>query len=195
MAIFHQSDGRFSYTKTGEFRVRCKAETPLTIIFLSLIPAGDFLILMLTKFIPAEMAELVGELLQYMLYFWSGLWFFIVVAIRAGVTCKYYADQNEFKITDNHKHTEYLFYADIVNIEYTPIKLFSKIPRGFRVKITTEYRTIVYDYLFFGNFGSTSPEDTPFHMLEQRAYAYQEPQQPHCDDDLLRSREDREGLI
>lgn len=194
MAVFYQSDGRFSYTKTGEFRVRCKAETPLTIIFLSLIPVGDFLIFKLVEYLQLEMDVNVGQLLDYACYFWAGLCVFIMGAIRAGVTCKYYADQNEFKITDNHKHTEYLFYADITGIEYTPIKLFSKIPRGFRVKITTEYRTIVYDYLFFGNFGSTSPEDTPFHMLEQRAYACQEPQQ-YYDDDLLRSREDREGLL
>lgn len=193
MAVFYQSDGRFSYTKTGEFRVRCKAETPLTIIFLSLIPVGDFLIFKLIEYLQLEMDMHVGQLLEYACYFWAGLCVFIMGAIRAGVTCKYYADQNEFKITDNHKHTEYLFYADITGIEYTPIKLFSKIPRGFRVKITTEYRTIVYDYLFFGNFGSTATEDTPFHMLEQRAYAYQEPQ--HCSDDILRSREDREGLL
>lgn len=193
MAVFYQSDGRFSYTKTGEFRVRCKAETPLTIIFLSLIPVGDFLIFKLVEYLQLEMDMQVGQLLEYACYFWAGLCIFIMGAIRAGVTCKYYADQNEFKITDNHKHTEYLFYADITGIEYTPIKLFSKIPRGFRVKISTEYRTIVYDYLFFGNFGSTATEDTPFHMLEQRAYAYQEPQ--HCNDDILRSREDREGLL
>lgn len=193
MAVFYQSDGRFSYTKTGEFRVRCKAETPLTIIFLSLIPVGDFLIFKLVEYLQLEMDMQVGQLLEYACYFWAGLCIFIMGAIRAGVTCKYYADQNEFKITDNHKHTEYLFYADITGIEYTPIKLFSKIPRGFRVKITTEYRTIVYDYLFFGNFGSISTEDTPFHMLEQRAYAYQKPQ--HCNDEILRSREDREGLL
>lgn len=193
MAVFYQSDGRFSYTKTGEFRVRCKAETPLTIIFLSLIPVGDFLIFKLVEYLQLEMDMQVGQLLEYACYFWAGLCIFIMGAIRAGVTCKYYADQNEFKITDNHKHTEYLFYADITGIEYTPIKLFSKIPRGFRVKISTEYRTIVYDYLFFGNFGSTATEDTPFHMLEQRAYAYQE--QQHCNDDILRLREDREGLL
>lgn len=193
MAVFWQSGEKFSYTKTGEFRVRCKAETPLTITFLLLIPVGDFLIFKLVEYLQLEMDMKVGQLLEYACYFWAGLCVFIMGAIRAGVTCKYYADQNEFKITDNHKHVEYLFYADIANVEYIPIKIFGCLPRGFRVIITTEYRTITYDYLFFGNFRSTSPEDTPFHLLEQRAYACQEPAPQY--DDLIKMREDREGLL
>lgn len=193
MAIFHQSSGRFSYTRTGEFRVRCKAETPLTIIFLLLIPVGDFLIFKLVEYLQLEMDMKVGQLLEYACYFWAGLCVFIMGAIRAGVTCKYYADQNEFKITDNHKHTEYLFYSDIVSVDYDPIKLFSCVPRGFRVTITTEYRTIVYDYLFFGNFGSSSPEDTPFHLLEARVQAVQEPLT--LDEHIAELRDDREGLL
>ena len=192
MAIFHQSGGRFSYTRTGEFRVRCKAETLLTIVFLILIPVGIILIVFLTKDYVKEVPQL-GELLSYMYGFWGMLCLFIIGAIRAGVTCKYYADQDEFKITDNHKHTEYLFYSDIVSVDYDPIKLFSCVPRGFRVTITTEYRTIVYDYLFFGNFGSSSPEDTPFHLLEARVQAAQETLTP--DEHIAQLRDDREGLL
>ena len=192
MAIFHQSGGRFSYTRTGEFRVRCKAETPLTIFFLLLIPAGIILVAFLTNDYLKEVPQL-GELLSYVYSFWGTLCLFIISAIRAGVTCKYYADQNEFKITDNHKHAEYLFYSDIVSVDYDPIKLFSCVPRGFRVTITTEYRTIVYDYLFFGNFGSSSPEDTPFHLLETRAQAVQEPLT--LDEHIAELRDDREGLL
>lgn len=135
----------------------------------------------------------LGELLSYVYSFWGMLCLFIISAIRAGVTCKYYADQNEFKITDNHKHAEYLFYSDIVNVDYDPIKLFSCVPRGFRVTITTEYRTIVYDYLFYGNFGSSSPEDTPFHLLETRAQAVQKPLT--LDEHIAELRDDREGLL
>jgi hypothetical protein len=192
MAIFHQSSGRFSYTRTGEFRVRCKAETPLTIFFLLLIPAGIILVAFLTNDYLKEVPQL-GELLSYVYSFWGMLCLFIISAIRAGVTCKYYADQNEFKITDNHKHAEYLFYSDIVSVDYDPIKLFSCVPRGFRVTITTEYRTIVYDYLFFGNFGSSSPEDTPFHLLETRVQAVQEPLT--LDEHIAELRDDREGLL
>ena len=192
MAIFHQSSGRFSYTRTGEFRVRCKAETSLTIFFILLIPAGIILAAFLTNDYLKEVPQL-GELLSYVYSFWGTLCLFIIGAIRAGVTCKYYADQNEFKITDNHKHTEYLFYSDIVSVDYDPIKLFSCVPRGFRVTITTEYRTIVYDYLFFGNFGSSSPEDTPFHLLETRVQAVQE--QLTLDEHIAELRDDREGLL
>ena len=192
MAIFHQSSGRFSYTRTGEFRVRCKAETPLTIFFLLLIPAGIILVAFLTNDYLKEVPQL-GELLSYVYSFWGTLCLFIISAIRAGVTCKYYADQNEFKITDNHKHAEYLFYSDIVSVDYDPIKLFSCVPRGFRVTITTEYRTIVYDYLLFGNFGSSSPEDTPFHLLETRVQAVQEPLT--LDEHIAELRDDREGLL
>lgn len=192
MAIFLQSCGRFSYTRTGEFRVRCKAETPLTIFFLLLIPAGIILVAFLTNDYLKEVPQL-GELLSYVYSFWGTLCLFIISAIRAGVTCKYYADQNEFKITDNHKHAEYLFYSDIVSVDYDPIKLFSCVPRGFRVTITTEYRTIVYDYLFFGNFGSSSPEDTPFHLLETRVQAVQEPLT--LDEHIAELRDDREGLL
>lgn len=192
MAIFHQSSGRFSYTRTGEFRVRCKAETSLTIFFILLIPAGIILVAFLTNDYLKEVPQL-GELLSYVYSFWGTLCLFIIGAIRAGVTCKYYADQNEFKITDNHKHTEYLFYSDIVSVDYDPIKLFSCVPRGFRVTITTEYRTIVYDYLFFGNFGSSSPEDTPFNLLETRVQAVQEPLTP--DEHIAELRDDREGLL
>ena len=192
MAIFHQSSGRFSYTRTGEFRVRCKAETSLTIFFILLIPAGIILVAFLTNDYLKEVPQL-GELLSYVYSFWGTLCLFIIGAIRAGVTCKYYADQNEFKITDNHKHTEYLFYSDIVSVDYDPIKLFSCAPRGFRVTITTEYRTIVYDYLFFGKFGSSSPEDTPFNLLETRVQAVQEPLT--LDEHIAELRDDREGLL
>ena len=190
MAIFHQSSGRFSYTRTGEFRVRCKAETSLTIFFILLIPAGIILVAFLTNDYLKEVPQL-SELLSYVYSFWGTLCLFIIGAIRAGVTCKYYADQNEFKITDNHKHTEYLFYSDIVSVDYDPIKLFSCVPRGFRVTITTEYRTIVYDY--FGNFGSSSPEDTPFNLLETRVQAVQEPLT--LDEHIAELRDDREGLL
>lgn len=192
MAIFHQKGGRFSYTKTGEFRVRNRAEIPLTIAFLLLIPAGIFLASVITRDLVKEVPQL-AELLGYVYEFWAGLCIFIIGAIRAGVTCKYYADQDEFRITDNRKHTEYLYYADIVNVEYKPMKLFGCLPRGFRVTITTAYRTIVYDYLFFGNFSSTSPEDTPFCLLEKRSDEIQNQRTP--DELIMMSREDREGLL
>ena len=160
--------------------MRCKAETSLTIFFILLIPAGIILVAFLTNDYLKEVPQL-GELLSYVYSFWGTLCLFIIGAIRAGVTCKYYADQNEFKITDNH------------SVDYDPIKLFSCVPRGFRVTITTEYRTIVYDYLFFGNFGSSSPEDTPFNLLETRVQAVQEPLT--LDEHIAELRDDREGLL
>lgn len=194
MAIIPQNGGRFSYTRTGEFRIKSKAEIPVTIIFLLLIPVGDFLLFALIKYLQLEMEQQVAQLIEYACAFWSGLCLFIIGAVRAGVTCKYYADEKEFKITDNHKHTEYLFYADIVNVDYAQTKFFGLLPRGFRVTITTVYRDIVYDYLFFGDFSSDSPEDTPFHLLEQRAYATQE-LEPSVDDQIMQLREDKGGLL
>lgn len=193
MAIIPQSGGRFSYTKTGEFRIKSKAEIPVTIIFLLLIPIGDMLIFSLIRYLQLETDQQVAQLIEYACAFWSGLCLFIIGAVRAGVTCKYYADEKEFKITDNHKHTEYLFYSDIVDVNYEQTKFFGCLPRGFKVTITTAYRTIVYDYLFFGNFSSTSPEDTPFYLLEQRSYAAQTPEQNN--DIIAKMREDREGLL
>ena len=192
MAIIPKEGGRFSYARSGEFRCRCKIETLLTIIFLALILVGDGLLLLLANRLGVDFEE-YGELLFDACFIWAGICVFIIGAIRTGVTYKYFADDNEFKITDNHKHTEYLFYADIVSVEYSPIKLFSRIPRGFHVTITTEYRTIEYDYLFFGHFRSTSPEDTPFYLLEKRSEAVQRPLTE--DEKLLMLREEKEGFL
>ena len=153
---------------------------------------GDGLLLLLANRLGVDFEE-YGELLFDACYIWAGICVFIIGAIHTGVTYKYFADDNEFKITDNHKHTEYLFYSDIVSVEYSPIKLFSRIPRGFHVTITTEYRTIEYDYLFFGHFRSTSPEDTPFYLLEKRS---EEVQRPLTEEEkLLMLREDKEGFL
>lgn len=193
MAIIPKEGGRFSYARSGEFRCRCKIETPLTFIFLALILAVDGLLLLLANRLGVGF-EQDGELLFDACYIWAGICVFIIGAIHAGVTYKYFADENEFKITDNHKNTEYLFYADIVSVEYSPIKLFSSIPRGFHVTIITLYRTIEYDYLFFGHFRSTSPEDTPFYLLEKRVEILQQaPLTP--DEQIAHLREDKEGLL
>ena len=192
MAIIPKEGGRFSYARSGEFRCRCKIETLLTIIFLALILVGDGLLLLLANRLGVDFEE-YGELLFDACFIWAGICLFIIGAIHTGVTYKYFADDNEFKITDNHKHTEYLFYSDIVSVEYSPIKLFSRIPRGFHVTITTEYRTIEYDYLFFGHFRSTSPEDTPFYLLEKRSEAVQRPLTE--DEKLLMLREEKEGFL
>ncbi|MDY4587149.1 MAG: hypothetical protein SPD47_01730 [Oscillospiraceae bacterium] len=192
MAIIPKEGGRFSYARSGEFRCRCKIETLLTIIFLALILVGDGLLLLLANRLGVDFEE-YGELLFDACFIWAGICVFIIGAIHTGVTYKYFADDNEFKITDNHKHTEYLFYSDIVSVEYSPIKLFSRIPRGFHVTITTEYRTIEYDYLFFGHFRSTSPEDTPFYLLEKRSEAVQRPLTE--DEKLLMLREEKEGFL
>lgn len=192
MAIIPKEGGRFSYARSGEFRCRCKIETLLTIIFLALILVGDGLLLLLANRLGVDFEE-YGELLFDACFIWAGICVFIIGAIHTGVTYKYFADDNEFKITDNHKHTEYLFYSDIVSVEYSPIKLFSRIPRGFHVTITTEYRTIEYDYLFFGHFRSTSPEDTPFYLLEKRSEAVQRPLTE--EEKLLMLREDKEGFL
>lgn len=193
MAIYPNSGGRFSYTRTGQFRCRTKAELPLVMIFLALIPIGDYFLLKIPELTGAEEVSQIYEFVQDACTLWCGLCVFLVSAAMLGVTYKYYAGEDEFKITDNRRRTEYFYYSDIVSVEYIPITLITNYIRGYQVTITTKYRSVTYDYITFGIRRIDSVKETPFHLLEERAKAVQSGTEEA--DILNRIREDREGVL
>ena len=93
-------------------------------------------------------------------------WWLVRIA-HSGVTCRYEGDDNEFRITDNHKHTEIFYYPDVTGIEYKPLKYLNKRQRGYTVTIKTKYRVVKYQYIANGRQHVNSPADTPFFLLEQ----------------------------
>lgn len=193
MAIYPQYGGRFSYTRTGEFRCRTKAELPVAVIILTLIPLGVIFLLSLPKLLNVENVDEIYEMAVYAADFRSGLCVFIIGAVMTGVTFKYYAGDDEFKITDNRKRTEYFYYSDVESVDYVPITLITKYVRGYQVTITTKYRKVTYDYIGFGLRRVASVKETPFYLLEMRSKAVREGYAET--DDITRLREDRERIL
>lgn len=77
----------------------------------------------------------------------------------------YEADGKEFRITDHKGHKETIYYNDVTEVKYSPLKIFG-IQRGYKVDIITKYRTISYKYLFLKNRKFQKTGETPFKIIE-----------------------------
>ncbi len=79
---------------------------------------------------------------------------------------RYEADRLEFRITDPKGKSEAIYYIDVTDVRYSPLKLFG-IQRGYKVEIITKYRTITYDWLFLKNRKFQKTSESPFHVIEE----------------------------
>ncbi len=79
----------------------------------------------------------------------------------------YTADGKEFRISDKNGRTEIIYYCDVLNVNYKPIKFLWR-ERGYHVDIITKYRTITYHCLFLANKRYQNTKDLPFHIIEER---------------------------
>lgn len=154
---------RFGFKARGEFRCQGWFEIPVTILGLLMIIPGYFVAKYLMSY------ALLGVLgLLVFIPVWGIIMWWIVRVGHTGVTYRYEADDNEFRITAP-KNTETLYYKDIAAVNYKPKYFLNRKIRGYKVTISTRYRSLVYKYIFPGGKVNQSPENTPFFILEKRA--------------------------
>jgi len=79
---------------------------------------------------------------------------------------KYEADSLEFRITDPKGKCNAIYYIDVTEVKYSPLKQLG-IQRGYKVEIITKYRTITYNWLFLKNRKFQKASETPFHIIEE----------------------------
>lgn len=157
---------RFGFKARGQFRCTGWFEKPLTVLGLLLLLVGGVLITVLFANPYFALGGSFGAL-PFVLAAWFILCWWIVRIAHTGVTCRYEANDSEFRITDNRQHTEIFYYPDIMGVDYKPITYLTKRQRGYIVTIRTRYRSVEYRCIASGNQRIISPEDTPFFLLEQ----------------------------
>lgn len=157
---------RFGFKAKGTFRVRGWFEIPLTAVGIISIPVGEFMIFRTMADPNFAFGGSFGAL-PFVMAAWALFCWWIVRIAHIGVTCYYEGNNEEFRITDQNKHTEIFYYQDITEVNYVPIKYINKRIRGFMVTIHTKYRKMTYQYIATGKQRVNDPEDTPFFLLEQ----------------------------
>lgn len=157
---------RFGFRARGEFRVCGIFEIPLTIMALLMMAGGSVVLIVVMANPETAFGGTFGAL-PFAIVIWVMLCWWLVRIAHSGVTCRYEGDDNEFRITDNHKHTEIFYYPDVTGIEYKPLRYLNKRQRGYTVTIKTKYRAVKYQYIANGRQRVNSPADTPFFLLEQ----------------------------
>ena len=111
---------RFGFMARGQFRCIGWFEKPLTVLGLLLLLVGGVLITVLFANPYFAFGGSFGAL-PFVLAAWFILCWWIVRIAHTGVTCRYEANDSEFRITDNRQHTEIFYYPDIMGVDYKPI--------------------------------------------------------------------------
>lgn len=98
-----------------------------------------------------------------------------ILLIGVALICMYYilsypeysyeADSLEFRITDPKGKCDTIYYIDVTDVRYSPLKQLG-IQRGYKVEIITKYRTITYNWLFLRNRKFQKTSETPFKVIE-----------------------------
>ena len=157
---------RFGFRARGEFRCRGWFEVPLTALALAILLPGAFGIF---SFLYYNTMGGGFTAIPLFIAVWGVFCWWLVRIAHTGVTYRYEADDKEFRIYEPKNHTEILYYNDVTAVNYDPLFYLNTKLRGYKVTITTKYRTLTYSYIFNGNRLYKKPEGTPFFILEERA--------------------------
>ncbi len=158
---------RFGVRAKGEFRCSFPFETGFSVI------AGGFLLLGELSFLLRyyDLAFRFNNLLTplVIMIVWGFFWLWMVRISFTGMTCRYEADDKEFRINAPFNRNDVFYYADVESVTYKPIKYLTGRIRGYRVTVKSRYRAYNYKYIFSKNKLKTAPEDSPFHIIEEHA--------------------------
>ena len=146
----------------GKFRCRWRGEKFAVIIMLVVMLVGAVVIF---RLVDTSDYRIIG----YFEAFWVAFCVWMIRIAQSGVTYRYEADADVFRITDNRNRTECFFYSELMNVRYEPINKLRGGLRGYHVMITTKYGVYSYDYIAYWRAKISSPEDTPFFILERCA--------------------------
>lgn len=158
---------RFGFRAMGEFRCSFPFETGFSAIVWGFLLLGELSFLMRYYELSFRFNNLLTPMVIMMV--WGFFWLWMVRISFTGMTCRYEADDKEFRITAPFNRNEVFYYADVEAVSYKPIKYLTGRVRGYRVTIKSRYRAYNYKYIFSKNKLKTAPEDSPFHIIEERA--------------------------
>ena len=82
-----------------------------------------------------------------------------------GKQLPYVTTSRELRIS-NGKNTSVIYITDVLSVEYSPYRMLW-VMRGYRVKLTTKYKTEKYIFLFPNRKKHTPTSDTPFGIVER----------------------------
>lgn len=159
---------RFGFRAKGEFRCSFPFEAPLAAVAAAILVWGEIYFLLNYQVLAFSWKNLIAPLIVMIV--WGFFWLWMVRIAYSGMTCRYEADDKEFRINKPFNKLDIFYYADIESVKYKPIKyLVGGRLRGYRVKVNTRYREYNYKYIFSRNKLKTAPEDSPFHIIEERS--------------------------
>ncbi len=78
----------------------------------------------------------------------------------------YESDNLEFRITDPKGNCDVIYYIDVTEVKYSPLKQLG-VQRGYKVEIITKYRTVTYNWLFLKSKKFQETSETPFRIIEE----------------------------
>ncbi len=152
--------------RRGSFRVGYSNEDKLILMCIigAVLCVGMFIVGLITVGAPVDFMSFMGGT------FWiipAALCLLFIPVIVYGRRCSYFAG-DELLETVTPRGSDYLYYSDISEVIYKPMRLFGK-PRGFHVTVVTGVRDISYRYIFDRRDEHIEPKHTPFFILELNA--------------------------
>lgn len=174
-------EDRFAFSARGTFRCSYPAERLALIIAavstLFLIFAEyDICFRQYEWFVdntyaPARASTTFGYIFMGMLTITLILCGVAVKLILSGIVYSYSADKTHFSVVSKKaafRKTD-IYYYDAVAVKYEEYYLFGKWLRGYTVTvITRSLGNVTFEYLFNKSIPDKTPENTPFHMIEER---------------------------
>lgn len=158
---------RFGFRAKGEFRCSFPFETVFSGIAAGFLVLGELTFLLNYTELAFRTNNMLAPLA--IMVVWGFFWLWIVRISFTGMTCRYEADDKEFRINAPFNRNEVFYYADVESVSYKPIKYLTGRVRGYSVTIKSRYRAYNYKYIFSKNKLKTAPDDFPFHMIEEHA--------------------------
>ena len=158
---------RFGVRAKGEFRCSFPFEAVFSSIAAGFLVIGELSFFMRYYDLSMRFKNLLTPMVIMIVL--GVFWLWMVRISLTGMTCRYEADDKEFRITTPFNRNEVFYYADVESVTYKPIKYLTVRIRGYRVTIKSRYRAYNYKYIFSKNKLKTAPEDSPFHIIEEHA--------------------------
>ncbi len=158
---------RFGFRAKGEFRCSFPFEAVISSIAAGFLVIGELSFLLNYTWLVFRTNNMITPMV--IMIVWGFFWLWMVRISLTGMTCRYEADEKEFRITAPFNRNDVFYYADIESVSYKPIRYPTGRIRGYRVTIKSRYRAYQYKYIFSKNKLKTAPEYSPFHIIEERA--------------------------
>ncbi len=162
-------DERFGFETHGSFRCAYGSEK-LCIIFIcviaSLCLSAIFGFLMSMTNASEALFSAIALLVAIAVI--GGIGTVLIAVVLYGREYYYSADEAKMTIIGENKTLD-IFYTNVISVRYYPLMLFGHKQRGFRVAVTTNKSTLIFNMVYRRFDARMTPATTPFRLLEERA--------------------------